>query len=558
MADQSAKVVITAQNATAPGIRSAQRDLQGLQKQAQSMSATLGSMAKSLGVSVGVTAGIAAVKSFVTSTIELNDALANTANKTGMTVEELSALQYAAKQTDVDFQTLSGSLVKLNRTIAEARSGNKTAVQAFTQLGISLETVKSLKPQDLFLLAAQRISELGSEADRTKAEVDLFGRTGADLDPLFSQGADGIIRAMNAAKELGAVISTDTNKRVTELGDKADELKSRWDAFATNLLGKSAPTIIKALDIIEKQANRPFFERFFRNLTGASITEAIAGLAGVGQQSDGSFRGTINRGPAVTARNRQLVTPEDTGKANKEAQRQADYWQNIRYELNAGERKFYEQMSEFALEYADDTIASIERENEARRDAHDNYMEWKRSEQEQFSLMSTFAEQAARNMQDAFAQFLFDPFKGGIKGMLKGFIDTIRQMVAQAASASILRSFFGWMGGFEGTLGNLGRSLLQGLTGKAIGGPVMGRTPYLVGERGPELFVPSSGGTIVPNNSMGGGVTVAPVYNVDARGASADLVKSLPAILEANTRRAVELARATIYDDYSRGAFGRA
>ena len=86
----------------------------------------------------------------------------------------------------------------------------------------------------------------------------------------------------------------------------------------------------------------------------------------------------------------------------------------------------------------------------------------------------------------------------------------------------------------------------------------MGSQAYIVGERGPELFVPSTNGSITPNNRLGGNVSVSPVYNIDARGASADLVKSLPAILEANTRRAVELARATIYDDYSRGAFGRA
>jgi hypothetical protein len=86
----------------------------------------------------------------------------------------------------------------------------------------------------------------------------------------------------------------------------------------------------------------------------------------------------------------------------------------------------------------------------------------------------------------------------------------------------------------------------------------MGNRPYMVGERGPELFVPQTSGSITPNNRLGSGVTVSPVYNIDARGATADLVKSLPAILEANTRRAVELARATIYDDYSRGAFGRA
>ena len=39
----------------------------------------------------------------------------------------------------------------------------------------------------------------------------------------------------------------------------------------------------------------------------------------------------------------------------------------------------------------------------------------------------------------------------------------------------------------------------------AKGGPVKANSPYIVGEVGPELFVPSSGGRIVPNNKLGGG-----------------------------------------------------
>jgi len=46
--------------------------------------------------------------------------------------------------------------------------------------------------------------------------------------------------------------------------------------------------------------------------------------------------------------------------------------------------------------------------------------------------------------------------------------------------------------------------LLSGIFGKANGGSVSANTPYMVGERGPELFVPGAQGNIVPNNAMGG------------------------------------------------------
>ena len=48
-------------------------------------------------------------------------------------------------------------------------------------------------------------------------------------------------------------------------------------------------------------------------------------------------------------------------------------------------------------------------------------------------------------------------------------------------------------------------SILSGdFTGKALGGQVSAGTPYMVGERGPEMFVPGANGNIVPNNAMGG------------------------------------------------------
>ena len=54
---------------------------------------------------------------------------------------------------------------------------------------------------------------------------------------------------------------------------------------------------------------------------------------------------------------------------------------------------------------------------------------------------------------------------------------------------------------------------------KASGGPVSGGSPYLVGEKGPELFVPGSSGNIVPNHAMGGANVVV---NVDASGSSVE------------------------------------
>ena len=58
-------------------------------------------------------------------------------------------------------------------------------------------------------------------------------------------------------------------------------------------------------------------------------------------------------------------------------------------------------------------------------------------------------------------------------------------------------------GGVKGIVGDIG-----GLFGKQHGGLVSAGRPYLVGEQGPETFVPNGGGRILPNNQTGGAITV--------------------------------------------------
>lgn len=149
--------------------------------------------------------------------------------------------------------------------------------------------------------------------------------------------------------------------------------------------------------------------------------------------------------------------------------------------------------------------------------------------------MSVFADEAARNLQDAFAQFFLN-FDQGLDGMLRGFVDTLRRMAAEAAASQILGMVFGGLAGSSNSfLAGLGKAFGGG---RAAGGPVSAGTSYLVGERGPEIFVPGSSGRIVPN---GGGVSISANYNVDARGATADLAQALPGLFAQNNKELLRL-----------------
>lgn len=151
-----------------------------------------------------------------------------------------------------------------------------------------------------------------------------------------------------------------------------------------------------------------------------------------------------------------------------------------------------------------------------------------------------FAKRAAENIQDAFADFLFDPFDQGLKGMAKGFVDTIRKMIAEAQAAKLAKALFGELAGGEGdgllggVLGGIGKAVEGGL-GKvfggffATGGVIEPGQFGIVGEGGgwqhaEVVMGGKSGATVIPNKGFGGGGNT---YNIDARGADQSAVRRL-------------------------------
>jgi tape measure domain-containing protein len=118
--------------------------------------------------------------------------------------------------------------------------------------------------------------------------------------------------------------------------------------------------------------------------------------------------------------------------------------------------------------------------------------------------------------------------KDGVVGAIQGAIDGTKSLQEVASDlllnianklldVAVNLALFGAMSG-TGT----GGGLLGGLfKARAKGGPVSSGQTYMVGERGPELFVPGRSGTIVANDKMGGGNTNV-VVNVDAKGSSVE------------------------------------
>lgn len=181
----------------------------------------------------------------------------------------------------------------------------------------------------------------------------------------------------------------------------------------------------------------------------------------------------------------------------------------VRYATEHGDLKDLSQAQKDVLisnaEYQDqlaDTAALEEVWADAAQEQTDRVIaSWNSATDE----LSVFAEQAGRNMQDAFADFLFDPFEEGLDGMLEGFADILQRMMAEWLASQLFNSMGEWGkansggDGWMGTLATIVGKFFGG--GRAGGGGVDGSKLYEVGEGGaPELFKQGSRTYLIPGN----------------------------------------------------------
>jgi hypothetical protein len=173
-----------------------------------------------------------------------------------------------------------------------------------------------------------------------------------------------------------------------------------------------------------------------------------------------------------------------------------------------------------------------------------------------------------KNSFESIGMAVSDSFKGMITGAMS-FKESMKSIIGavidQLWKLFVVQKIVGIISGALGAgataapssasgFGNIGMSSpgsFKPVTLRAFGGSVSGKTPYMVGERGPELFVPGGNGTIIPNGNMrGGGSGGSPIsINVDARGSSdpaavraqvqQGILEAAPAIIAAAESRTI-------------------
>jgi len=529
MASSDVKIRISAQDKTKQAFKSVNKNL-----------GVMSTGFKAFAVAAaGVFAGkfVTSIKGAAASLGQISDQ----ADKLGLTTDALQELRFAAEQAGVKVTSFDVGFQRFTRRAADAAAGNKALAKTFADFNIELADQQGrLKSNEaLFLEFADAIQESDDQGKRILKTFQLFDTEGVDLVRLLQQGSGAIKDFREEARTMGAVVDESMIRKADAADKKLSALSRVIGANLKPAIAELAPLLVAAAqklagltkaasDFLRKigvtSTTNPFTQYsdeidrlegkidHIRTKRDSFIGKGVAAFMSPQQLEDEqkeiadmvaqiavlkNARDHFANAPAGGAAAGGLFLPdaetEGAEKLKKAAVEVRDEW-DIAFDLI--DAQFAEIDQQWAqgftgLETVKGKLGDVEEKAE-----------------ETGKEMSVFAEQASRNMQDDFAQFLFDPFDDGLKGMLKGFADTMRNMVAQAAAAKIFEGIGGGLSGSSNSvLAGIG-SFFSASTQRASGGPLAAGQVSLVGERGPEMFVSDTAGTIVPNDKLGGDIEI--------------------------------------------------
>lgn len=206
-----------------------------------------------LAAGAGLAAATAAVGFFavkvsegIREAVELGSKLTDLRDATGLSVESLQRLGFAAEQGGATMEVVAKAVTTLERMLV---TGSAEMTRALEDLGLSQQALLAQDPEDAFLAIATALRGLESDTKRAAYAQQLFGEQGVQLLPAIKTG---MADAAAEAERLGLVMDNETAEAMDRLSDAVGALSGTWDGFWRNVgiaIAKS-PEIVEAIESI--------------------------------------------------------------------------------------------------------------------------------------------------------------------------------------------------------------------------------------------------------------------------------------------------------------------
>ncbi len=259
----------------------------------------LGSVLGKLGPA-GLIAGasIAALGVGITALVmpvaRVGDEFFKLSQKTGVSVEALTALDYAAKLSDVTTEGLTKALQKLSVAMFDTQVNGQEGSAALKALGVSATDAHGqIRPTEAVLLdLAEKFADMPDGADKAALAVKLFGKEGLAIIPFLNQGREGITALMEEAQRLGLVMSEDVARASEVFNDNLTRLSAIFEGVQRQIGAAVIPILADFTEqVILAQTETGSFSNELQRITAnreATITflESVAsGLAFIAESA---------------------------------------------------------------------------------------------------------------------------------------------------------------------------------------------------------------------------------------------------------------------------------
>ncbi|MDD5366937.1 MAG: hypothetical protein PHR30_16490 [Gallionellaceae bacterium] len=231
-------------------------------------------------------AGPAALGYAIKQTIEYGDKLDEMSQGTGIGVERLQQLSYAASQNGFTFDRLISAVTMLNDRIG---SGDKAAIAALGKLGLEFKNFAQLNPDDQILAIADALQNMSNAQERAAVMSDLFTqRAGARMLPMLLNLNDAIKQA--------PVLSDESVRALGRLADAWDRLKTETMVAIGGMIGAISDLVsaIRGANAtkLALAIEQPQVRNTLALTGGVSATSAVGALAWWGGMAGAAFGGT--------------------------------------------------------------------------------------------------------------------------------------------------------------------------------------------------------------------------------------------------------------------------
>lgn len=252
---------------------------------AEGAKSALGKMKNDL-MAIGAGVGVVGIGAkLAKEAIQWDVAVKKLSGITGATAKETSELLAVANYMGIAMEDSAGAFAKFSKNVGAAkekmevaRAEGKLGTDVFSKLGYTLEQIQGKNTVEVFKMIQERLRGMKDGAEKTRVEMELFGRTGYQMHAMLNMSAEQMDKVAERAKAMGLIIDDETAAKSAKLNRELKDLENTGKRLAVSIGHELVPVFNDyakgVLDVAKE----------FESMT-AEQKEAIGGIVKFGAEA---------------------------------------------------------------------------------------------------------------------------------------------------------------------------------------------------------------------------------------------------------------------------------